>query len=239
MEKNIIAQWFVKNMELHFCLSKWKTESIVCALIYPNAHLSEKIEFLPCINNSTHYATYCKPKIRPFAVMGCELTDVWFAYSLQLNNCFLCYSLCYCCCFCCWLLPCYCYCCGGCWLLALQSSKLKNLASNWNTLRSMEMFTIRSTVNAICNYNSENSNFNFSVKHSNYYWLPVELVGKPNEHMKRRQSTTAPHKAGLKVKTSNGMQTVQIIWLNFTVIEMQNQWHRTSTERKLKQRKHA
>lgn len=169
MEKNIIAQWFVKNMELHFCLSKWKTESIVCALIYPNAHLSEKIEFLPCINNSTHYATHCKPKIRPFAVMGCELNDVWFAYSLQLNNCFLCYSLCYCCCFCCWLLPCYCYCCGGCWLLALQSSKLKNLASNWNTLRSMEMFTIRSTVNAICNYNSENSNFNFSVKHSNYY----------------------------------------------------------------------
>lgn len=76
MEKNIIAQWFVKNMELHFCLSKWKTESIVCALIYPNAHLSEKIEFLPCINNSTHYATHCKPKIRPFAVIGCELTDV-------------------------------------------------------------------------------------------------------------------------------------------------------------------
>lgn len=84
MEKNIIAQWFVENMELHFCLSKWKTESIVCALIYPNAHLSEKIEFLPCINNSTHCATHCKPKIRPFAVTGCELTDVWFAYSLQL-----------------------------------------------------------------------------------------------------------------------------------------------------------
>lgn len=90
-EKNIIGQWFVENMGLHFCLSKWKTESIVCALIYPNAHLSEKIEFLPCINNSTHCATHCKPKIRPFAMTGCELTDVWFAYSLQLNNCFLCY----------------------------------------------------------------------------------------------------------------------------------------------------
>lgn len=50
-----------------FCcyLLEWKTESIACALIYPNAHFSEKIELLLCINNSARDVNSLQAENRP------------------------------------------------------------------------------------------------------------------------------------------------------------------------------
>lgn len=217
-------------MELHFCLSKWKTESIVCALIYPNAHLSEKIEFLPCINNSTHCATHCKPKIRQFAVTGCELTDVWFAYSLQLLSLLL-------------LSATVAVSAADCFhataTAAVVASSTAVINAKKTSLRIETLWKCLRFVQLWMQYVITIPRILISISQWNILIIISYQLNWLENALNIWNGGKAPHEIGLKVETSNGMQTVQIIWLNFIFIEMQNQWHRTSTERKLKQRKHA
>lgn len=123
-----------------FRLSDWKTESIVCALIYPNAQFSERIEFPAWISNAAKRASLQKLWILPRICHD----RVWInRIHVSLHKSFLCRHE----------LPPH-----STTMPAMYSCTPKNGNCNSSVeFSSVELFMIRSTMECkqYCNYNSQ------------------------------------------------------------------------------------